>query len=87
LFVARAYDYGRKVQNDDNEQYDDDDDELTMGITGQANYFTRGEGSRNFTFGGRPVEARAPTDDDDDDDDDDDNEGLFLLKIYFHDFE
>lgn len=39
-----------------------------------ADYFTRGEGSRNFTFGGRAIEERAPRDEDEDEDDDDDEE-------------
>jgi len=39
-----------------------------------SDYFTRGEGSRNFTFGGRTIEERAPRDDDDDEDESD--EGL-----------
>ena len=57
--LARAYDYGRKTQND----YEDEDDSLGM-ISG-CDYFTRGEGSRNFTFGGRPIEERAARDEDD----------------------
>lgn len=72
LFSARAYDYGRKTQNDSEE-----DDGL--GLNTGCDYFTRGEGSQNFTFGGRTVEERAPRDeeedeDEDEDDDDDDEE-------------
>ncbi|CAF4516636.1 unnamed protein product, partial [Rotaria magnacalcarata] len=71
---TRAYDYGRKGQED----FEEEDDGL--GITNGSDYFTRGEGSRNFTFGGKTIEERAPRDDDDDDeveddeDDDDDDE-------------
>lgn len=51
-----------------------------LGINAGCDYFTRGEGSRNFTFGGQAVEERAPRDDDEDDDDgDEDDEGLFYL--------
>lgn len=70
---ARAYSYGRKTQDD----YEEDDG---LGINNGCDYFTRGEGSRNFTFGGRTIEERAPRDEDDDDeedeedDDDDDDE-------------
>lgn len=67
--LARSYDYGRKTQNDDDVDYGDD-----YGVVGGSDYFTRGEGSRNFTFGGRAVEERAPVDDDDEDDDDDDDD-------------
>ena len=69
MFLARNYDYGRKGQYDD-EEYEDDG----LGMISGSDYFIRGEGSRNFTFGGRPVEERAPRDDDDDDDDDDDED-------------
>jgi hypothetical protein len=55
--LARAYDYGRKGQT----EYDDVDDEDDLGMTGRADYFTRGEGSQNFTFGGRAIEERAET--------------------------
>ncbi len=71
-FSARAYDYGRKTQTD----YEEDDG---LGINSGSDYFTRGEGSQNFTFGGRTIEERAPRDDDDDeeseeDEDEDDDE-------------
>ncbi len=39
-----------------------------------SDYFTRGEGSRNFTFGGRSIEGRAPRDDDDESDEDEDED-------------
>ena len=67
LFVARAYDYGRKTQGD----YEEDDG---LGLNTGSDYFTRGEGSRNFTFGGRTVEERAPRDEDDDEDEEDDDD-------------
>ena len=67
LFVARAYDYGRKTQDD----YEEDDG---LGLNTGSDYFTRGEGSRNFTFGGRTVEERAPRDEDDDEDEEDDDD-------------
>ena len=80
-FLARAYDYGRKGHTDFAEDVEDDSD---LGMTGSSDYFTRGEGSRNFTFGGRTIEERAPRDDDDDEDEDDDD-GLLLVKHRFSD--
>jgi hypothetical protein len=45
-----------------------------------CDYFTRGEGSQNFTFGGKAVEERAPRDEDDEESD----EGLaYLLDFIF----
>ncbi|CAF3640098.1 unnamed protein product [Rotaria sp. Silwood1] len=64
---TRAYGYGRKVQND----YEDDDG---LGINSGCDYFIRGEGSQNFTFGGKSIEERAPRDDDDESDEDEDED-------------
>lgn len=69
LSQARNYDYGRKGQDEDDADYGDD-----YGINSGSDYFTRGDGSRNFTFGGRTIEERAPADDDDEDQDDDDDD-------------
>jgi hypothetical protein len=43
-------------------------------MTSGSDYFTRGEGSRNFTFGGRTIEDRAPRDDEDEDESDEDED-------------
>ncbi len=43
-------------------------------MNNSSDYFTRGEGSRNFTFGGRSIEGRAPRDDDDESDEDEDED-------------
>ena len=72
LSLARAYDYGRKTNNDGDDEVADD---LHLDIG--ADYFTRGEGSRNFTFGGKAVEERAPRDTDD---------GLWTCVMNFYSF-
>jgi len=73
---TRAYDYGRgKNQAND---YEDDEPDDEFGITAGSDYFTRGAGSKGFSFGGVSAVERAPRDDDgsdeESDDDDDDEE-------------
>ncbi|CAF3777626.1 unnamed protein product [Adineta steineri] len=70
---TRAYDYGRKTEKGYGD-IDEEEEETTLGMTGGCDYFTRGDGSRNFTFGGRVIEERAPRDEDDSDEDEDDDE-------------